>query len=571
MKAKYILVFLLLFCLSLQSPKAAELVEGYSHEEALRLGEIMYRSGVLPSGEPMKALVMGDIPFDGRMFTCDDCHQRSGLGSEEGTIITWPTNGKELFAPRRRTGAYKQPVSEEEKLDGRRELPEYFQMEDVRPAYTDKSLARLLRVGVDPAGRKIDPIMPKFRLGQSNMQILIYYLKHLSVELSPGVDDTTLQFATVVTDDVSEEDKTAMLSVLQAHIDAHNSQNRHESKRASFGPFHKSERYRAYRNLKLHVWTLRGQEETWRDQLDSYYSKQPVFALLGGITGGSWKKIHTFSEEHKIPCIFPITDLPLISESDWYTLYYSKGFYQEGESAAKYIRTSFKNIEKIRVVQIYQQNNRRSVALAQGFEQTWQKMGNAAVENYVVQGKDDATDRMWNEIFDNPDPIVLLLWLDRSNTDIFKNISDRASQAQMMIASATLLNNDFSVISDELKENILLTYPYSLPIENDNTRSSVERWLKGRKIPLVNFNIQAKMYFLGWMLPGSISYMRSEFFRDYFVEAYDMMIDQDYAIAVYPRLTFGPAQRYASKGCYIARLSKGSKPALVPVSDWVTY
>jgi hypothetical protein len=50
-----------------------------------------------------------------------------------------------------------------------------------------------------------------------------------------------------------------------------------------------------------------------------------------------------------------------------------------------------------------------------------------------------------------------------------------------------------------------------------------------------------------------------------------MMVDQDYAIAVYPRLTFGTGQRYASKGCYIVQLGKGQKPALIRKSDWVIH
>ena len=575
MKVKYILIFLVLFCLPFQSLGADERIEGYSHDEALRLGEIMYRTGVLPSGEPIKALVMGDIPFDGRMFTCDDCHQRSGLGSKESTVITWPTNGKELFVPRRRTGAYKPPSGETEQSAGRRELPQYYQMEAVRPAYTDKSLARVLRVGVDSAGRKLDPIMPKFRLSQSDMRILIYYLKNLSVELSPGVDDTTLQFATVVTDDVSANDKTAMLSVLQAHINAHNSQSRQESKRAVSGAFFMSEQQQAYRSLKLHVWTLQGPEETWRGQLESYYRQQPVFALLGGITGGSWEKIHSFSEEHKIPCIFPITDLPVISEKDWYTLYFSKGLYQEGESAAKYIRLNTKTEENVRIVQIFQQGNVRSKALAQGFEQTWQKIGNTAVENIVVGTDSRVADKVWHDLFAGSAPVALVIWLDESNAEIFTKLGHNASQSnnqvKVMFASATLLEKDYSVLSDSLKESLLLTYPFSLPSEKDTSRFSVERWLKVRNIPETNFSIQARMYFLGWMLPGSIKKMRSEFFREYFLEGYDMMIDQDYAIAVYPRLTFGSSQRYASKGCYITRLTQGEQPQLVPVSDWVTY
>ncbi len=572
MKAKYVLAFLVLVMFSLRPLVAAELVEGYSHDEAMRLGERMYRQGILPSGEPMKALVMGDIPVDGRMFTCDDCHQRSGLGSEEGTIITWPINGKELFSPRRRTGAYKPPSGEVEKLDGRRELPKYYQVEDARPAYTDKSLARVLRGGVDSAGHQLDPIMPKYRLSQSDMRILIYYLKHLSVELSPGVDGTTLQFATVISDGVSEQDKAAMLSVLQAHVDAHNSQSRHESKRAASGPFYKSERHQAYRKLDLHVWTLHGPEDTWRGQLEKYYNKQPVFALLGGIVEGNWAPIHTFCEEKKIPSIFPITDLPVISDSDWYTLYFSKGFYQEGESVAKYIRASMKDEKNIRVVQIYQDDS-PGKALVQGFEETWQKMGNSGIENLVVNKDHPVTKEVLNNLFDGSDPVVLLLWLDGTNMAVFNNIALQTDQVKMVFASASLLNFDFSGIADALKDKFLVTYPYNLLSKSDTARARlpVKRWLELRNIPLTNFNLQAKMYFLGWMLPGSIKNMRSEFFREYFLEGYDMMIDQDYAIAVYPRLTFGPGQRYASKGCYIARLTKGPNPELIPVSDWVTY
>jgi hypothetical protein len=99
----------------------------------------------------------------------------------------------------------------------------------------------------------------------------------------------------------------------------------------------------------------------------------------------------------------------------------------------------------------------------------------------------------------------------------------------------------------------------------------VKRWLQARNIPVTNLEMQAKMYFLGWMLPGALKHMRSEFFREYFMEGFDMMIDQDYAIAVYPRLTFGPGQRYASKGCYIVQLTPGPKPELVRKSAWVIH
>ncbi len=106
--------------------------------------------------------------------------------------------------------------------------------------------------------------------------------------------------------------------------------------RAKYGVF-AEEMDLSYRKLSLSVWELKGPAETWRGQLEDYYRKEPVFALLGGIAAGEWKPIHEFSEEHRIPCIFPITDFPVISETDWYTLYFSKGIYQEGEAVAHHL------------------------------------------------------------------------------------------------------------------------------------------------------------------------------------------------------------------------------------------
>jgi len=572
MKMRFLLltIFFCLFCASGVFAEDETMIEGLSEEEVLRLGEKMYRDGILPSGEPMQAIVMGDIPVDGRMFTCDDCHQRSGLGSVEGTIITWPTNGKDLYKPRRRTGAWRPPESDKAKQDARKTPPPYWQVEDVRPAYTDESLAMLLWTGIDPAGRKLNPIMPLYSLEDRDMALLVHYLKNLSVDSDPGVDATVIQLATVITEEVPEMERLAMITTLQAHIDVHNSQSRHQERRSASGPWYKTEKHQAYRRFQLSIWQLHGPENTWPSQLQAYYQKQPVFALLGGITTGSWQPIHEFCEQHKIPAIFPLTDLPVVSASDWYTLYFSKGLYQEGEVAANYLHNIEQLAPNTRVVQVIQRGQ-KSAALAQGFEDTWRKFSRPPPVRKMLGENEALTEHILDEIQGTKGPEVLLLWLESEALAAIKTLEKSRNSSEMVFVSASVLGSELFKIPDAVRDRILLTYPHSLPHENEKRLNMVESWLQARNVPLRNIDMQAKIYFLGWMLSGGLKHMRSEFFRDYFLEGFDMMTDQDYAIAIYPRLTFGPGQRYASKGCYVIQLTKGQPPELVKKSDWVIH
>ena len=64
--------------------------------------------------------------------------------------------------------------------------------------------------------------MPRYMLDDEDMAIMIFYLKSLSSEFSPGISGTTFKFATVITDDVSPEDRDAMLSPLLSFINARN-------------------------------------------------------------------------------------------------------------------------------------------------------------------------------------------------------------------------------------------------------------------------------------------------------------------------------------------------------------
>lgn len=537
-------------------------IGGVSPEEAMRLGERMYREGVLPSGEPMQALVQVDIPVEGTMFTCDNCHLQSGLGTTEGTIITLPTNGAKLYRTLRHG-------SEIETSPARAQLPRTFRGRDMRPAYTDETLADALWNGVSPTGREFDWTMPRYLLQDDEMEILIHYLKNLSVEYSPGVTETEIRYATVVAEGVPQAQRDAMLLTLQAAIKDRNAQSRHQESRARKGPFYKQDKYTAYRRTVLDVWELKGPRDTWRQQLEAYYRTEPVFGLLGGIVVGSWSPVHRFCEDREIPSIFPITNLPVIAADDWYTLYFSKGYYQEGEAAARYVQ-DLQVSEATPVVQVFT-TEADSRLFAHGFRQTLDLLGHRLAGDLLVNAQRAEDPAFWENLARTYPDAVVANWSGSKSLQHMPLLLSDTGGAEAVVLSTTQFQGQYDAFPANILEDVYLTYPNRLPKQKTGIERTVRAWLKTRNIPVTDIDMQSKMFFLGWMMTGVTRMMGDDFYRDYLLDIFDMMHDESYAIASYPRVSFGPGQRYAAKGCYIVQVDKQAAGDITPVSGWVIY
>jgi hypothetical protein len=538
-----------------------KLVAGIPSHEALVLGERMYREGILPNGEPMRAFVQRDIEVDGTMFSCVSCHVRSGMGSTEGTVITPPTCGSWLSKPL--VGAEMSPRSQAR-------VPDRLDPPPFRPAYTDSSLSRAIRLGKDPNDRVLDWVMPRYALSGDDTDILIHYLNHLSARWSPGVDETTIRFATVIGEGVADVDRRAMLGVLEAHVSDHNSQSRHEERRARGGPFYKEEKYAPYRRYSLSVWELKGDRDTWQQQLEKYYREDPVFALIGGITTGEWAPIHDFCERNQIPALLPVTDFPVVSDSDWYTLYFSKGLFQEGEAAARFLRRTEAIPREAAVVQVYRREP-KGRALADGFSTTRSRMRLPAAEDVELAAGVTIDSLFWTRLASEYQETVIVAWLGAEDLSTIDGLVSSKNRPSLVLVSSTMLGESLATLPESARSLTYLTYPGSFAKDEVRSRLATERWLQAKKLPVTNFDIQAKMYFLGWTLAPAVKMMRDDFYRDYFFDIIDMMRDQYYAIAVYPRLSFGPGQRYASKGCYVVQLTGADEPTFEKRSDWVIH
>ena len=527
--------------------------------ETQQLGEKIYRQGILPSGQPMQAFVKGDISVPGTSFSCVSCHLRSGLGSFEGGVITPPTNGAKLFQP---FGMSYKKVAVEEK---------YYPAHQQRSAYTDKSLAAALRGGVNASGQIMNPVMPRYQLQDGDMDLLITYLKSLSASFSPGVSDTELRFATVITDDVRPDEYEAMLAPLEQYV-------RHKNNMVQlFKTQKRSERMAAvmlesselmYKKMSLSRWLLKGPPETWRSQLEEYYRKEPVFALLGGISNGDWQPVHDFSEAHQIPSLFPQTRFPVVSASDWYTLYFSKGYYQEGEGIARYLNAKPETINGGKVLQLVRAS-REGKALSRGFMETWRELGHDAAVTIMINAGDTVSKEYLQQVLARVQPAVVLLWDGTAALDTLNLVTTDTLKPKMVVLSSTYLGDRLWSIADGARDVTYITYPYRLPQGEERFRLNMEAFKTSSGTSHADETGLKQTYITTQILTQALMDLRGNYYRDNFFDVIGMIKDQE--LPLYERLSFGPGQRYASKGCYIVQLGKGTGHDLIRKSDWVIH
>jgi len=542
---------------------------GLSHQEIMRLGERMYREGVLPSGKPMQAIVQGDIPVDGTSFTCVSCHQRSGLGSFEGGVVTPPTNGRSLYEP-----LYM--IYKGFKVTSAPPL---------RPAYTDESLASVLRSGIDPAGRVLNRIMPRYMIEEADMTILISYLKSLSSEFSPGVSDSDIHFATVITDDTPPDERDAMLAPLKYYISTKNKQAKvyeTDMSQARMAGAMLLSRKVARMTLSLSRWILKGPPDTWRTQLEEYYRKEPVFALLGGISKGEWGPVHSFSEDNRIPCILPITDFPVISDTDWYTLYFSKGFYLEGESAARYLNGMDKPFKDESLVMIVR-NSREGRALYAGFKETWEGLGRRLPLTVTLNEGEALTDKRFKQVLDEAKPDVAVIWDGPEAQPAIEALSGSKSRPEVVMVSSGFLGKSMWALKEEARPFTYITYPFRLD-ENEIRYNVSLPAMADMKLTERLQRILKQSYITTLVLTQALMDMNGQYYRDNLLDSIGMSRNAggmasmsmggevpEETFPLYKRLSFAAGQRYASKGCYIVQLTKGENPGLVAKSDWVIH
>ncbi len=509
-------------------------------------GARLYREGRSPvSGAPVKALVGADLEVDGATVTCVTCHLRSGAGSLEGRVVAPPIAGAVLFAPL--ATRYKGVVVTD--------------APPRRPAYTRASLADALRRGVDPTGRALNQAMPRYALSDDELDPLIDYLWALSSAPSPGVEAQRLHLATVITPDAPAEDREVMRFALEKFISFQNASTQprtqgldNRSARMSKNMLGSGQRSElAFQALELEVWQLEGPPETWRAQLETALARQPVVALVSGLSASPWAPIAAFADAHHLPTVLPITELPVIDAgADSYTLYFSQGAFLEGAALARSLTPGDEVVELVHADPLAE-------ARARGFDEALARVGRSArrvaLPTDVSRVGIGPTTTV--VVWDAPGELGTL---------------ERLPPHRATFASAVALGPSRASLPETVRAQLRATWPARDTADEQAQVELVRPWLKDSGAGAIDsssraYAVAAAASTALQVFSTALMDVRGPSTADALLDALGLLRDQ--RVPHFDRLSFGAGQRFVSNGVWLVEIADDG--ALVKRSEWLTY
>jgi cytochrome c553 len=521
------------------------------------VGASLYLHGVLGSGERLTGTrEADDAAVTGPDAACVNCHQRSGLGSVEGRVSIPPNTGEYLFRPRTREA-------------GAPGLPYVETSRGNREPYTEATLARAIRDGLDPQGRPLGYLMPRFALGDEDMAVLVAYLKQLGATRVPGVSDTVLHFATVVTPDADPKKRQGTIEVLEQFFAQKNRAPLKPSPpmQTSGRTLYAKSMYLANRHWQLHVWELSGPASTWRDQLEKRLAAEPVYAVLSGVGGSNWAPVHAFCEDHAMPCLFPNVEVPVDAEGDFWSVYFSRGVLLEARLVARAVLGGDGHPVRKDVEVVYRAGDSGEAAASalakelkgHGIAVHATVLGRRASDAEVVAALRTLGRR------ESARSGAVILWLRPADLGLLARVPPVGGSVYV---SGLMGGLERTPLPASWRGSARMTYPFDLPERRGVRLDYPLGWFSARRIPVVEEQVQTDTYLACNLVADVMNRMADNVARPYLLEQLQDQLDHRIITGYYPRLALASNQRFASKGGYLVHFRDPAGTALVADGDW---
>lgn len=263
-------------------------------------GRALYLQGAGGAGAAVTARVgAADSVVPGSAVPCANCHGEDRLGRPEGAVrppaITW--------------GELTKPYGHEHDY-GRR-----------HPPFDEGSLLRAVTRGVDPAGNRLDPAMPRYELSQKDAANLLAYLKRAEAERDPGLSEDAVRIGTLLpAAGPMGPAGQAMGQVLAAYFEALNARG------GVFG-----------RRVELVVAPYGADRAATLAEAEKLLREQDVFALVAPFAAGIEADLARLADAAGVPVVGPFTLFPENADTvGRYSFHLLPGLRDQGRALARF-------------------------------------------------------------------------------------------------------------------------------------------------------------------------------------------------------------------------------------------
>ena len=519
MKICVFTIFLLMMIVMLNGWLAQAVTPTHLTEQE-RHGRRIYLRGESASGRALTVTIGDDsVELPATTLPCAGCHGADGRGKPEGGVIPSDLTWAALTKPY----GHSHPAGRS------------------HPAFTEQSLERAIVEGVDPAGNKLSPAMPKYQMSRTDMNDLLAYLRRLADDRDPGVIDTTITVGTLLpASGPMVETGQAIREVLTAYFEELNQQ----------GGIYQ-------RRLELQI--------APPEQAQQFLATQSVFALVGALPAGAEPEIAALVSREETPLIAPYTLNPqLTSPPERHTFYLLAGLPEQVRGLAKFAAQQMNPVQTKAALIVLADARANELADAMGVE--CQQLGWKNMKRYTYPRGHWQAETLVKQLQQEGTELVFFLGASGDETTLINEAAKVNYTFSLYLPGSLAARATLNAIPT-LQQKIYLAYPTTPSDQTPAAWNEFQALLTRHRIAPRHTAAQVSAYVAARLFAEGLKRAGRDLTREKLLTALEGLYEFDTGLT--PRLTFGPNRRIGALGVHIVTFDR-TKKAFVPAGNWVS-
>jgi ABC-type branched-subunit amino acid transport system substrate-binding protein len=417
------------------------------------------------------------------------------------------------------------------------------------PAYTPRALELAITRGIDPAGNKLQTVMPRYVLSQEDLADLVLFLERLGKYAEPGIGENKITIGTVVpSKGALAEMGQVTTTVIKAFFDELNSQG---------GIYN--------RRLELKVVETAETPDGTRANVERLINDEQVFAMTGAFIAGIEKEITALMAEKEVPLIGPISLYPLTGfPLNRHVFYLLPGVEEQACALIEFIRQNSRFDSKS-IVFAYPRND-LNTRIGAALNERSKKNGLSSTQTFAYEsGRFDAT-ALARQFQQARHEIV---FLTAGNAEVLSFLKEAAALEwyPFVFLPGTVGALDLFQAPPGFHGKVFISFPTSA---TDHTEAGLKdfRALASKyNFPAQHRVAQISAYTAVKILVEALKRAGKNLNREDLIKALEGLYE--YSTGLTPAITYGPNRRIGAMGAHVLTVDL-EKKQLLSASGWIS-